>query len=82
MKSPRKGIVENPETEQRLRSLANGQESTLLLASVKERKCAETGRGRVEIRFLPESSTNKTAVLDSEGSFSNDQDILVSGERI
>lgn len=31
---------------------------------MKERKHSETGRGRVEIRFLPKSSANKTAVLD------------------
>lgn len=82
MKSPRKGIVEDPENEQSLRSLASRWESTLLLASVKERKRVETGRGRIEIRFLSESSTYKTAVLDPEGSFSNGQDNIDPGDKI
>lgn len=40
------------------------------------------GRGRVEIRFLSESSAMETAVLDPEGSFSNGQDNLVPGDMI
>lgn len=84
MKSPRRGTVEDPETERSLRCLDRtplGIHSTLGLTT-KARKRSETRRGRGEIRFPPESSDNETAVQDSEGSFSNGQDNLAPGDKI
>lgn len=84
MKSLRKGIVEDAVGEQDwgawhtvrnpLLSWPLPEGEKVFRGREKERKCAETGRGRVEIRFLPELSAMETAVLDPEGSFSNDQD--------
>lgn len=87
MKSLRKGIVEDAEGEQDwgawhtvrnpLLSWPLPEGEKVFRGREKERKCAETGRGRVEIRFLPESSA-----MDPEGSFSNGQDNLVPGDMI
>lgn len=84
MKSLRKGIVEDAEGEQdwgAWHTVRNPLLSWPLPEGEKVFRGRE-GRGRVEIRFLPESRAMETAVLDPEGSFSNGQDNLVPGDMI